>query len=239
MKTRRAAFGLALALILTTAALAGGKARTVFFRDDFTDLSGWRPLTFPKIGKHTVYSIEQEGSESYLKAESSASASGLVLAKDFPVHEFPRARWRWKVSTVFMQADPHAKSGDDYPIRVYVLFRYNPAQATVGQRIRYGLAKAFYGEYPPHSSLSYVWAGKASVTGPYPNPYAAEAMMVPLEAGDEKAGQWVDEEVDIRADYRRAFGHDPPPSAGLAVMSDSDNTGGSATAWLDFIEVFR
>ena len=43
--------------------------------------------------------------------------------------------------------------------------------------------------------------------------------------------------MDILADYRQAFGHDPPPVARLAVMSDTDNAGGVAAAYLDFIEV--
>ncbi|MDX1801592.1 MAG: DUF3047 domain-containing protein, partial [Marinobacter sp.] len=32
-------------------------------------------------------------------------------------------------------------------------------------------------------------------------------------------------------DYRRAFGKAPPPIVGIGIMSDSDNTGESATAW--------
>ena len=33
------------------------------------------------------------------------------------------------------------------------------------------------------------------------------------------------------ADYREAFGEEPPPVVGIAIMSDSDNTGEKATAW--------
>jgi len=46
-----------------------------------------------------------------------------------------------------------------------------------------------------------------------------------------------EESVKVLEDYRRAFGKDPPATAGLAVMSDTDNAGGSAVAYLDFIEV--
>ena len=47
------------------------------------------------------------------------------------------------------------------------------------------------------------------------------------------------ESVNILEDYRKAFGVDPPATAGLAVMSDTDNAGGSAAAYIDFIEVYR
>lgn len=239
ISSTRTAFCALIVFFLAFAPFAGSEGRDVFFRDDFIDLANWKPMFFPKINKHTIYTIDREGAESFLKAASDASASGLVLRKEFSVYEHPGARWRWKVSGVFPAADPRTKEGDDYPIRVYVLFRYDPAKATFGQRVRYGFAKAMYGEYPPHSSLSYVWAGKKPETSVYPNPFAGEAMMIALESGSEKAGQWVDEEVDILSDYRRAFGQDPPAGATLALMGDSDNTGGRGTAYIDFIEVFR
>jgi hypothetical protein len=45
--------------------------------------------------------------------------------------------------------------------------------------------------------------------------------------------------VDILNDYRKAFGGDPPRRAGLAIMSDSDDTGESSTAWVDWVEIYR
>jgi hypothetical protein len=61
--------------------------------------------------------------------------------------------------------------------------------------------------------------------------------MIVLEKGKERVGRWVEESVDVLADYWKAFGKDPPATATLAVMSDTDNAGGSAVAYLDFIEV--
>jgi hypothetical protein len=60
--------------------------------------------------------------------------------------------------------------------------------------------------------------------------------MVILRAGPAQAGQWVEEEVNILDDYRTAFGEEPPKSARLAIMSDSDNTGERALGYLDWIE---
>lgn len=61
--------------------------------------------------------------------------------------------------------------------------------------------------------------------------------MIVLEEGKERTGRWVEESVNVLEDYRRVFGKDPPATATLAVMSDTDNAGGSAVAYLDFIEV--
>jgi hypothetical protein len=63
--------------------------------------------------------------------------------------------------------------------------------------------------------------------------------MIPVSAGPDKAGTWQNYTVDIVRDYRTAFGHDPPATATLAVMSDADNTGEAAWAWIDYIRIFR
>ncbi len=237
--TGRIAAVLIAVLVCMTFAAAAQPARTVLFREDFQDLENWRPLTFPKISRHSVYSVVKDGDASYLKTESDASASGIVWKKEFNVSAYPRVRWRWKIDHVYQKGNAEERSGDDYPIRVYILFRYDPETASLGQRIRYGLAKAIYGEYPPLSSLNYIWANRRHAQRIIPNPYASQAKMVILESGSEKAGQWVEESVDILADYREAFGGDPPADASIAVMNDSDNTGERSTSYLDFIEVYR
>jgi hypothetical protein len=213
-------------------------AGEVLFREEFKTLDDWKPLEFPKIKQHTKYSILSDGAESYLKAESNASASGIVFKKEFDVYKYNRVRWRWKVSNVFKKGNAKMKSGDDYPLRIYIIFKYDPDSASFGKRLKYGLARKIYGEYPPDSSLNYIWANRKHEDKIIPNAYAAEARMILLQSGPENAGKWIEQEVDIILDYRRAFGQDPPGIASLAIMSDSDNTGESARGFVDYIEVF-
>ncbi|MCE5265958.1 MAG: DUF3047 domain-containing protein [Deltaproteobacteria bacterium] len=219
--------------------IAAAADPAVLFRDEFDTLDRWEPLTFPKIKEHSTYTVVREGNRSLLRAESHDSASGLVCRRSFNVYEMPRLRWRWKVEQLTDGGDPREKAGDDYPIRVYVVFAYDPERASVGERLTYGAAKAIYGKYPPHSSLNYVWTGHDVAERIIVSPYTEKAVMVVLEKGRERIGQWVEESVDILADYRKAFGQDPPAAAGLAIMSDTDNAGGSAVAYLDFIEVAK
>jgi len=218
-----------------------GRCQTgaVLLREDFHDLAQWQPLLFPKIPQHSVYTVVREGDRSFLRAESNASASGLLYRKDYDVFDYPKVRWRWKVENVYQKGNAEEKSGDDYPIRIYIIFKYDPGTASFGQRLKYGIAKTIYGEYPPHSSLNYIWANRKHMQRIISNPFASEAKMVILEAGAEKAGQWVEEDVDILADYRRAFGAEPPAEASLAVMNDSDNTGERSVSYVDYIEVYK
>ncbi len=44
-----------------------------------------------------------------------------------------------------------------------------------------------------------------------------------------QAGRWADEQVNIREDYQKYFGgSDVPKPGGIAVLTDSDDTGSSA-----------
>lgn len=232
-------FFISLLLILPFLSQAYAEDNNILFYEDFKDLENWRPLNFPKIKKHTQYSIVKEAGETYLKAESNASASAIIYKKEFNVYEYPKIRWTWKIDNVYKKGNVKEKSGDDYPIRVYVLFKYDPEKASFGKRIKYGLAKIIYGEYPPHSSLNYIWANKKDEKGIITNPYASEVKMIILQAGSEKAGKWHEEDINILEDYRKAFGTDPPPVAGIAIMNDSDNTGESSVSFIDYIEVYK
>lgn len=217
-----------------TGVCAGQK---ILFRLNFDSLTDWEPLTFPKIRNHSKYTLVSEGGKSILKAESRSSASAIVCRRTFNIYENPRLTWRWKVTELSDRGNPKEKAGDDYPIRVYVMFQYDSASASLGERFIYSATKVIYGKYPPHSTLNYVWTGTKIQEIFIRSPYTDKAYMVVLEGGKEKAGQWVEESVNVLDDYRKAFGKDPPVTAGLAVMSDTDNTGTSAEAYLDFIEV--
>lgn len=211
----------------------------IFFRDDFSSLENWKPLTFPKIKRSTEYSIVFEEDGSHLKAESNASASGIVFKKEFHVFDYPKIRWRWKISNVLKKGNVEIKAGDDYPIRIYIIFKYEPEEASFGKRVKYGVAKTIYGKYPPDSSLNYIWANREHKEAVVVSPYANESMMVILQSGTKHAGEWIEEEVNIIEDYRRAFGSDPPHVASLAIMNDSDDTGESAVSYMDYIEIYR
>jgi hypothetical protein len=225
--------------ILIAAFPASADDHHILFRENFISLDNWKPFFFPKIKSHSTYTIERDGDKPVLRAESNASASAIVYKDVFNVYDYSKVKWRWKVKNVYAKADPRTKEGDDYPVRVYVMFEYDPEKADAFERIKYGFAKALYGEYPPQSSLSYVWSSKDDPETFIVSPYTDKAMMVLLEKGPAKVGTWADEEIDILADYQKAFKTKPPARARIAIMNDSDNTGESAVSWMEYIEVFK
>ncbi|BDD88401.1 DUF3047 domain-containing protein [Desulfofustis limnaeus] len=209
----------------------------VLFRDDFDDLSGWEPFSFRNIDRHSRYRVVNRGENSVLEATSDASASALISRQRFSVSQYPVLQWRWQVTRLYEKGNYLRKDGDDYPLRVYVIFEYDPENADFGTRISYELARTWYGDYPPHSSINYIWANRSEEREPVANPFTDRAIMIPLRSGPEYVGRWVEETVDVLADYQRLFGEPPPATASLAIMNDADNTGEAAISYIDYIEV--
>lgn len=176
------------------------------------DLSAWERLEFNGV---TDYRLVAEQESQVLSADSRNSASGLVQRLEFDPQQYPRLRWRWKIEQTLAQGDARSKSGDDYAARIYVIFPHWIKPLT--------------------RTINYIWANRLPQGSAVPNPYYRRAMMLAVESGDQAAGSWRDEERNLVDDYRRLFGEDPPRAGGIAIMTDTDNTGASARAWYDDI----
>lgn len=190
--------------------------------------ANWEPLSFPKKAP-TVY--EWSASSAAIHAVANKSASGLIFRREGPVAETPMLRWRWMIAGPVPGGDERRKTGDDYAARVYVTFKYDPKRVGLATRVKYAALKAVRGEYPPFNAIVYIWANKLAAGESAPSPYTKRVQMVAVRSGSSGAGEWRVEERDVLADYRRLFGSEPPPYAGIAVMTDADDTQGAAEAW--------
>lgn len=61
--------------------------------------------------------------------------------------------------------------------------------------------------------------------------------MVVVESGNENVGKWVEEQRNVYEDFKMLFGEEPPTIGGIAIMTDTDNTGESAIAYYDDIMI--
>lgn len=183
-------------------------------RFETNSLAGWEQKSFRG---ETEYSVVREGVSSVIKARSSDAASGLFRKVQLDPLQYRFLRWKWKVDEPLGGGAEKTRSGDDYSARVYVIF----------PGIFFWQTKA----------INYVWAGRLPKGDSFPNPYTRNAMMVVMESGTEKAGRWVTEQRDILSDYRRLFGGEPRKVGAIAVMTDTDNTGGEAIAWYGDITI--
>lgn len=171
-------------------------------------LNGWEAKSFKGT---TEYRIIKENGRSVLKARAKGAASGISKKLTFDPRTYRYLRWSWKVADTIAAGNERTKQGDDYAARVYVVF---PGRFFWQMR-----------------ALNYIWANKLPKGEFVPNAFTANAMLLAVQSGPARAGQWVSEQRDILADYRRMFGEEPPLAGAVAIMTDTDNTGAEATAW--------
>jgi hypothetical protein len=193
--------------------------------------SNWKPLTFRKIEEHTTYSLAKDEGTIVVKALAKSSASGLIREIKIDPRNYPIVKWRWKVTNILEKGDVHRKEGDDYPARIYITFEYDDGKLSFFEKAKYKTIKLLYGQYPPLAAINYIWERKAPVGTMVPNPYTHRVMMFVVESGTTKLNQWVNEERNVYEDYKKAFGEEPPTISGIAIMTDTDNTGEEATAY--------
>ncbi|MBE0598071.1 MAG: DUF3047 domain-containing protein [Desulfuromonadales bacterium] len=193
-----------------------GAAGEVIVIDHFDN--GLRPEWEEKTFKgRTNYSVVEENGNGVLKAESRDAASGLIFRINIDVKEYPILTWRWKVENILEKGDATRKEGDDYAARVYVVF---PHWVPFKSR-----------------SINYIWANRLPQGEYVPSPFFRNSIMVAVRSGYAGVGRWQMERRNLLEDYRRIFGGDPPEASAVAIMTDTDNTGGSAKAFYDEIRL--
>lgn len=161
-------------------------------------------------------------------AERSMALLGRPLEVD--LEATPHLCWLWRVDAPLVTADMRTKAGDDYAARVYVSFKVAPEALGLGTRAKLALARSIYGDQVPDAALNYVWDNRQPVGTLMPNAYTDRTRMIVLRSGAGDAGAWVVERRDVAEDFKRAFGDLPAQLGGIALASDTDNTGERARA---------
>ncbi|QSA96327.1 DUF3047 domain-containing protein [Methylococcus sp. EFPC2] len=198
--------------------------------------AGWAVTTVAKIPRATVYDLVRDGEDTVLRATADASAASATHKLDVDPKTSPWLSWRWKVSRVLDKADLASKAGDDYAARVYVFFDYDIGRLPFLERSKIALARLVYGTDLPAATLCYVWDNRYPVGTRTWSAYTDRVRMIVLESGAAKVGQWVRESRDVAADFRAAFGDEPPSISGVALATDTDNTGERAVSYFGDVE---
>lgn len=191
------------ALLLAAASCAAAADPGLF---SVTGLQGWQPLTF-RGRTATGYRLAAGAVE----ARCGASGSGLIWRERIDLARTPVLAWRWRVDGVPAGADEHTKAGDDFAARVYVV--RDGGWAVWRTR-----------------SLVYVWASRAPAGSAWPSAYTGQAQVVALRSGAAQAGAWLEEQRDVRADFKRYLGLELDHADGVALMTDCDDTASAIAA---------
>jgi hypothetical protein len=210
---------------------------TIFFYDKFQNLNNWESFQFSSGKKPTEYKIISENIKKILEINSNFSASGLICKYKFNPKQYPLLKWKWKVNNIIPIADSKSKKGDDYPIRIFIMFEKDSSEISFWEKLRNAVIKLVSGYNPPYKSLCYVWANSETDTSNYFSPYTEDVMIVSKQFGFSKCNQWIAEQVNIIVDYKNYFEEEIPTNACIAIMADTDNTESQTLAYLEYMEL--
>ncbi len=216
-----AAFSAQLLLLLALPASGGGPAagpaRLVI--DDFGEdapgafPAGWElkaDLLNPCRGKKKSFAVKAGPEGRYLAVESAGDACTAARRFPFDLSVYRVLSWRWRARVLPKGGDERTKAADDSAAGLYVCFK--------------GFALLPY-------CIKYVWSAALPPGTVLASPFRKATKVVVLESGSAKLGTWVEEKRDLYEDYLKVFGGRAVKNpAGVALLTDSDNTRSSAAA---------
>lgn len=205
-----------LTLSGTLCPVSGGEPELHIGKFSVGDLNGWKEETIWNT-KKTGYSFIKENGKSVLTGKSVNAASGLLHKVVIDPKIYPVIRWSWKIDHTVKKGNERSKSGHDFAARLYVVFPR--------------------GLFSRTRAIEYVWGNVMAKGESLRSPYTKNAVMIAVNSGDELAGKWVTQSRNYADDYRIAFGEEPPKVGGIAIMTDSDNTGETAVGYYGDIDV--
>ena len=190
---------------------SSGVAREDVVVGDFGvgSLIGWQEKSFKNT---TRYELVKGDTGMVLKADSNDSASGMYREIKIDLVKTPCLIWSWKVNSILDDLDETTKSGDDYPARLYVVFS----------------GGLFFWKT---RALNYVWSNGSPIGSAWPSAYTKNTINIAVQSGSHRVGQWSQQSRNVRSDYKRFVGGDVKQADALAIMTDTDNSGGLATAF--------
>jgi len=188
----------------------------------------WKHAPFSALKRDTVYTLLQEDGRTVLQgtAESAASLYTAMLAP--PLASPAGLSWRWKTDALVPGADNRDKGREDAPLRILVGFDGDRKTLPPEEQKRFKRAERLSGKAPPYAVLMYIWSDHVPVGTIIPSAHTGRVKMLVVASGKDGLGQWQTMRRDLAADYRRAYGGEAGPLLGVAVMTDTDNTGTKA-----------
>lgn len=174
-------------------------------------LAGWERKAFKG---ETDYAFVYDATKraTVLQAVSSAAASGRFKKIAVDLTKTPFLNWSWKVSGPLVGNDENAKNGDDFSARLHV----------VVERGIMGVTSL---------SVNYVWASQHPAGSSWPSPFTRRVRLMAVNSGSTGLNNWVSHKRNVRNDLRDQFGEDIMSIDAVALMTDTDNSGGRARAY--------
>lgn len=191
---------------------------------------GWRAFTFAGLRPNRFIGHD----DGTIEVVSDDSASALYRPLDVDFAAAPCLAWQWRVDEAMPPTDLRRRGRDDRPIALYVAYPYDPAHASFWESVVRAFVELFHGADAPGRIVAYAWGGFGARGQVQRSPYlqAAGGFVLLRPGRDQPDGVWLDEMVDLEADYERVFGDPANPPTQLALFADSDDTDSRSRAFV-------
>lgn len=204
---------------------------------------GWDHLSYLGKARNEV-SIEKDGQKTVVRMKSLRSISALITRPEVSPKDYPILVWRWKVDRVVGMAIESQKDRNDCAARVRVIFgEEKPISIEKNPLIEklldnFGITIPARSE-PPGFKIDYIWGNNLGKGDVIDHPGSKNHKMVALQQGKKKADRWIWEKRNVREDFETFFGREVPNYAGIAVMSDTDQTNEGVDACFSSIVLMK
>jgi len=162
-----------------------------------------------------TWKVKKENNNRYLSADSRGDSFTIGKKYEYSLEKFKYLNWRWRIHTLPTGGMEKDKETGDSAAGVYVIFD--------GFVIPY--------------SIKYVWSSTMKVGTIVKSPFSGRTRIIVIRSGKEYTGSWIEEKRNVYEDFKKAFNVKSPDKklCGIAVLTDSDNTGSRARADYDNI----
>lgn len=182
--------------------------------------AGWKYKEFDHKSPLTF-----RGENGVLRMTGINGVSAIYKAVDVDLRATPIMRWRWRVDRGAPPTDLRKVGGDDRNITIIVSFQWDQSIATDAELGVWRVMQMSNASAPPNRVIHYIWGGTQKIGESFNDPYTGPfGRYVIMRNGASDQGVWVNEAVDVMADYRRLFGGNPPPINQIMISADGDDT---------------
>jgi hypothetical protein len=155
-----------------------------------------------------VYSVREEGGRRFLAAASRGLGIQAAKEREWDLNAYPLLAWSWRPREFPRGGDERESGTNDSVLAVYLLVPYSRVRGP--------------------KAVKYVWSEKVPLGTLLTSNMGLTQVRV-QRSGTAGKDEWRDERVNVLEDYKKLFKEsDTPKPAGIAVLTDADDTKSTA-----------
>ena len=155
------------------------------------------------------FSLTEEGDIHALHLRSMDNSFGFQKALDLDPRRYPLLTWKWKVTKLPEGGDFRRGEVDDQAAQIFLGFSNRCAIVYI------------WDSTAPQGLMDHAWA-----------PPFMTIKAIVVRSGPAQTGRWITEARNVVEDYKRLFGDEPPPLAGVRIQINSQHTETSGESFI-------